>query len=57
MATNLCNIGKHPLLDTLAFRNGLKYRNIDERLYNDDDPSISCKSLVDFGPVTPGITR
>ena len=44
------------LIIALAFRNGFEYRNAD-RFNSANDRYISRKNLVNFGPVTPNITR
>jgi len=46
---------KWPSFSTLAFENGLEYRNMDKQLYSANDPSISPTNMVNFGPVTPQI--
>ena len=42
----------------MAFRKGLKYHHMDERLYSTDDQSTACKNLVNFSAVdsVPKIT-
>ena len=46
-------IGLYSLLFVaLAFRNGLQYRHSDFQQFICDDLAISCKNLVNFGPVT-----
>jgi len=41
----------------MAFRNILEYRNGDGRVNSDDDLATSRKNLVNFGPVSPELTR
>ena len=41
-----------PLFGTLAFRNGLEYRNFDSTRLIGDHFSSSCQNLVRLGPVT-----
>jgi len=48
-------LAKWPSFNTLAFLNGLEYRNVDKQLYSANDSSTSCTNSVNFGPVTPEI--
>jgi len=57
MATNFVKNGKLPSFVALAFRNGMEYRYLNERINSVYDASISYKSFVNFGPVTPELTE
>jgi len=57
MATNSVKNGKLPLFVTLAFRNGMECRYLNMRINSVNDASISCKNFVNFGPVTPELTK
>jgi len=46
-----------PIFVTLAFRNGVEYRNFDFKLFNVNDLPTLCKNLVNFGPITPEFKR
>jgi len=47
-----CEIGRHNRsFVTLAFRNGLEYRNADERINSDYDPGTSCANVLSSSPV------
>ena len=46
-----------PSFCALAFHNGWDDRNKDERVNTADDPSVSDKNLVNFGPVTLNILQ
>ena len=46
-----------PSFVALVFLNGVKYRNSDFNMFICDDLATSCKNLVYFGPVTPGLKK
>jgi len=46
-----------PLFVALAFGNGLQYHTSDFKRFIYDYLAISCKQLVNFGPVTPEFKR
>jgi len=45
---------KWPSFSTLAFENGVEYRNMDKPVTTANDSSTSCRNM-NFGPVTPDI--
>jgi len=49
--------GKLPSFVALALRNRMEYRYLDVRINSINDAYISCKNLVNFGPVTPELTE
>jgi len=57
MATNIvakfAQLVHPPSFGTLAFRNGLQYRNYDFRRLNNNDSCLLCINLVRFGSVAP----
>jgi len=57
MATNFMKNGKLPSFVALAFRNGMGYRYLSERINSVNDASISCKNFVNFCPVTPELAE
>ena len=40
-------------LIAMAFRNGMRYRYFNVCINSANDASISCKNIMNFGPVTP----
>ena len=42
-----------PAFIALSIQNGMGYRYLNVRVNSTDDASISCKNIVNFGPVTP----
>jgi len=46
-----------PSLFTLVFQNGLQYRYVNTYINSTNNMAISCKNLVNFGPVTPEFKR
>jgi len=57
MATNSeAKFADQPSFGKLAFPNGLKYRNTDERIGSTDLLSTSGTNLVNFGSLIPEIT-
>jgi len=58
MATNFrAKLANQPSFGTLAFRNGLEYRNTDFKTLNGNIMDTSCANAMTIGPVTPEITR
>jgi len=57
MATNLfAKMGQNylpPAFITLSIQNGMGYRDLNVCVNSTNDASISCKNVVNFGPVTP----
>ena len=60
MATNLVakwgKITYPPALIALSIQNGMEYRDSNVGFNSANDASKSCKSFVNFGPVTPELT-
>ena len=53
IATNFAaKFADQPSFGTMAFRNGLKYRNTNERFGSADYPSTSSTNLVNFNSIT-----
>jgi len=48
--------GKLTTFVSLAFRNGMGYRYLNERVNSANDACISCENFVKCGPVTPELT-
>jgi len=46
-----------PSVVTLALQNGMEYHYVNVCVSSDNDALTLCKNLVNFGPLTPDITR
>jgi len=49
--------GKLPTFNALTFRNRIGYHYLNEHINSKNDAPVSCKNFVNFGPVTPELTK